>query len=87
MFVFVLDFDDDGEVKLTENEKEIYLTNKELCVSQLSRTPIKNKRKSFNYLWHIMSIALFYSIPVVQLVITYQRVCTFCKILFSSKCV
>lgn len=81
MCVFVLDFDDDGEVKLTENEKEIYLTNKDLCVSQLSRTPIKNKRKSFNYLWHIMNIALFYSIPVVQLVITYQRVCTFSKIL------
>lgn len=32
------------------------------------------KKKSFNYLWHIMNIGLFYGIPVVQLMLSYQKI-------------
>lgn len=43
-------------------------------MNYLAKFPKKDKKRSFNYLWHILSIAIFYSIPVVQLVVTYQRV-------------
>lgn len=45
-----------------------------LSLSQFARYPKIIKRRSYNYLWHTLSIAIFYSIPVVQLVITYQRI-------------
>ncbi|XP_017769437.1 PREDICTED: SID1 transmembrane family member 1-like [Nicrophorus vespilloides] len=32
-----------------------------------------NRKKSLNYSWHILNIAIFYGIPVVQLMISYQR--------------
>ncbi|KAL3268179.1 hypothetical protein HHI36_007305 [Cryptolaemus montrouzieri] len=52
----------------------LYVLEKpELNVKVLTKYPLKDKKRSFNYLWHIISIAIFYSIPVVQLVITYQR--------------
>ncbi|CAH0555524.1 unnamed protein product [Brassicogethes aeneus] len=52
-----------------------YLLNLDnLKLNALAQHPKIDKRRSFNYLWHICSIALFYSIPVVQLVVTYQRV-------------
>lgn len=53
---------------------DAYLSNTSLCVKQLSTAPTINRIQTYNYLWHVASIALFYSIPVVQLVITYQRV-------------
>nr|CAI5856012.1 unnamed protein product [Callosobruchus analis] len=43
-------------------------------LSLLARHPRKIKKRSYNYLSHTLSIALFYSIPVVQLVVTYQRI-------------
>lgn len=43
-------------------------------VSCFARYPVRIKKRSFNYLSHTMSIALFYGIPVVQLVVIYQRV-------------
>nr|CAH7721468.1 unnamed protein product [Callosobruchus chinensis] len=43
-------------------------------LSLLARHPHKIKKRSYNYLSHTLSIALFYSIPVVQLVVTYQRI-------------
>lgn len=43
-------------------------------VSCFARHPIRIKKRSYNYLSHTLSIAIFYSIPVVQLVVTYQRV-------------
>ncbi|KAK9881818.1 hypothetical protein WA026_017331 [Henosepilachna vigintioctopunctata] len=53
----------------------IYVLEKNnLDVKTLTKYPLKDKKRSFNYLWHIMSIAIFYSIPVIQLVITYQRI-------------
>ncbi|XP_045475522.1 SID1 transmembrane family member 1-like isoform X2 [Harmonia axyridis] len=52
----------------------VYVLEKpDLNVKVLTKYPLKDKIRSFNYLWHIISIAIFYSIPVVQLVIAYQR--------------
>lgn len=75
--------DHDQRSARTEEELHVVFTKAELTVDLLSQHPAKNKRKSFNYLWHINSIALFYSIPVVQLVITYQRVN--CKTINSTE--
>ncbi|CAG9856719.1 unnamed protein product [Phyllotreta striolata] len=46
----------------------------DLNLSLLAGCPDVIKRRSYNYLWHTLSIAIFYSIPVVQLVFTYQRI-------------
>jgi dsRNA-gated channel SID-1 len=44
-------------------------------VSDMSRTGSPELRKSAQkYLWNIMTVATFYALPVIQLVITYQRV-------------
>jgi hypothetical protein len=41
----------------------------------MSRTGSPQLRKSAQkYLWNIMTVATFYALPVIQLVITYQRV-------------
>lgn len=31
------------------------------------------RKKSQLYLWNLLTVAVFYSLPVVQLVITYQQ--------------
>jgi hypothetical protein len=62
------------EPGITAEDKKQLLTNNKLTVNLLARAPTKDRRRSYNYLWHILSIAIFYSIPVVQLVTTYQRV-------------
>ncbi|XP_023029154.2 sid-1-related A [Leptinotarsa decemlineata] len=50
------------------------LSNGSLTVADFSTDPKRIKRRSFNYLSHTLSVAIFYSIPVVQLVVTYQRI-------------
>uniref|UniRef100_V5G0U6 SID1 transmembrane family member 1 n=2 Tax=Anoplophora glabripennis TaxID=217634 RepID=V5G0U6_ANOGL len=45
-----------------------------LTVNYLARQPRRIRKRSYNYLSHILSIAVFYSIPVVQLGVTYQRI-------------
>lgn len=40
------------------------------------------KQKSQLYLWNLLTVAVFYSLPVLQLVITYQKV-SLSKILIS----
>jgi hypothetical protein len=32
------------------------------------------RKKSQLYLWNLLTVAVFYSLPVIQLVITYQQV-------------
>lgn len=55
--------------------KEIILSKPVLYLSDLARKdPRILKKKSYQYLWHVLTIALFYGLPVVQLVITYQKV-------------
>lgn len=51
------------------------LASHNLMLSDLARKKEEYfEKKSYGYLWHVVSIAIFYGIPVVQLVITYQRV-------------
>lgn len=59
---------------LTVTQISQLLETKQIRVSDFSRHPIRIKKRSYNYLSHILSIAIFYSIPVIQLVFTYQRV-------------
>lgn len=56
-------------------DKNILRTKTFLYVADLARKPSKIlNRKSKFYLWHMFIIAVFYSLPVVQLVITYESV-------------
>lgn len=69
---------DDNEIDDTSPRScmdiDYVLEKPDLNVKVLTKYPMKDKIRSFNYLWHIISIAIFYSIPVVQLVMAYQRV-------------
>ncbi|KAF5284132.1 hypothetical protein FQR65_LT00132 [Abscondita terminalis] len=58
-----------------EFSRELILTKPVLYLSDLARKdPRILKKKSYFYLWHVLTVALFYGLPVVQLVITYQKV-------------
>lgn len=69
----------DSTLPVSRTDIDRYLEKDQLDLKSLAKYPLKDKRRSFNYLWHILSIAIFYSIPVVQLVITYQRVCNYLR--------
>ncbi|KAK5644970.1 hypothetical protein RI129_006270 [Pyrocoelia pectoralis] len=50
------------------------LTTAILTLNVLARKHQRySEKKAYTYFWHVISIAIFYGIPVVQLVITYQR--------------
>ena len=56
-------------------DKEIIRTKRVLSVSDLARKDPKILRhKSRLYLYYLITIAVFYALPVIQLVITYQNV-------------
>lgn len=56
-------------------EKDIFRTKTDLYVSDLARKDSRILRqKSLLYLWNLLTVAVFYSLPVIQLVITYQLV-------------
>ncbi|XP_063292142.1 SID1 transmembrane family member 2 isoform X3 [Pelobates fuscus] len=58
-----------------ESDKNVIRTKKFLCVADLARKDKRVMRKKYQiYFWNIFTIAVFYSLPVVQLVITYQTV-------------
>ncbi|KAJ8978688.1 hypothetical protein NQ317_004216 [Molorchus minor] len=59
---------------LSDDQIHKLLKSEKLTVSYFARHPKRIKQRSYNYLSHTLSIALFYSIPVVQLVVTYQRI-------------
>ncbi|CAH2101666.1 unnamed protein product [Euphydryas editha] len=45
-----------------------------LCVANLSRCrPRVLSARSKMYLWNVLTVAVFYTLPVIQLVVTYQR--------------
>lgn len=46
----------------------------EIKLNYLVQNMKLNDTKSYNYCWHVMNVGLFYGIPVVQLMISYQRV-------------
>ncbi|KAM4703957.1 SID1 transmembrane family member 2 isoform 1-T1 [Rhinophrynus dorsalis] len=58
-----------------ESDKNVIRTKKFLCVSDLARKDKRVMRKKYQiYFWNIATIAVFYALPVIQLVITYQTV-------------
>uniref|UniRef100_A0AAR5P121 Uncharacterized protein n=2 Tax=Dendroctonus ponderosae TaxID=77166 RepID=A0AAR5P121_DENPD len=59
---------------LTDEEINKIILSKDLTVDTFAKYPKRIRQRAFNYLSHTASIALFYSIPVIQLVVTYQRV-------------
>jgi len=69
---------DEFEIDLLEDadlEKDIFRTKSRLFVSDLSRKSSRVLAKKANlYKWNLMTIATFYALPVVQLVLTYQNV-------------
>lgn len=68
---------DNSIIPLTVEEKTRIVLTRDVTVSTFARYPKRIEQRSFNYLSHTASIALFYSIPVIQLVVTYQRVSSF----------
>ncbi|KAF6722405.1 SID1 transmembrane family member 2 [Oryzias melastigma] len=55
------------------SDKNIVRTKKYLCVADLSRKDKRVLSKKYQiYFWNIATIAVFYALPVIQLVITYQ---------------
>lgn len=57
------------------SDKNIVRTKKFLCVSDLARKDKRILSKKYQiYFWNIATIAVFYALPVIQLVITYQTV-------------
>ncbi|XP_015747030.1 SID1 transmembrane family member 2 isoform X1 [Python bivittatus] len=58
-----------------ESDKNVIRTKKFLCVADLARKDKRVLRKKYQiYFWNIATIAVFYALPVIQLVITYQTV-------------
>lgn len=58
-----------------DSDKNIVRTKKFLCVADLARKDKRILSKKYQiYFWNIATIAVFYALPVIQLVITYQTV-------------
>ncbi|XP_038129301.1 SID1 transmembrane family member 2 isoform X3 [Cyprinodon tularosa] len=58
-----------------DSDKNIVRTKKYLCVADLARKDKRVLSKKYQiYFWNIATIAVFYALPVIQLVITYQTV-------------
>ncbi|XP_007983972.1 SID1 transmembrane family member 1 isoform X1 [Chlorocebus sabaeus] len=58
-----------------ESDKNIIRTKMFLYLSDLSRKDRRIVSKKYKiYFWNIITIAVFYALPVIQLVITYQTV-------------
>ncbi|XP_066991155.2 SID1 transmembrane family member 1 [Anabrus simplex] len=70
-----LDETDIDMLRDADSDKDIFRTKTMLFVCDLARKqPRILRKKSQLYLWNLLTVAVFYSLPVVQLVITYQLV-------------
>lgn len=70
-----LDEDDFDTLEDVESEKDIFRTKTFLYVSDLARKNTQVlKKKSELYIWGLVTVAVFYAVPVMQLVVTYQRI-------------
>lgn len=58
-----------------ETNADLRLGRGNPCLSDLAtKHPKVLKKKSYLYLYNVLTVAVFYGLPVVQLVIAYQRV-------------
>ncbi|VVC31854.1 Hypothetical protein CINCED_3A010771 [Cinara cedri] len=70
-----LDETDVDILKSPESWKDLIRTKTCLYVSDLSKKDYRIlKAKSRLYLWNLITVAVFYSLPVIQLVFTFQKV-------------
>lgn len=69
---------DEVDIDMLEDalsDKDVIRTKLILHVSDLARkTPTVLRHKSHLYLYYLLTISIFYTLPVVQLVLTYQNV-------------
>ncbi|CAH0712812.1 unnamed protein product, partial [Brenthis ino] len=67
--------DTDSEVSTIDDmERDMSLNGGKLCVANLARCrPRVLSARSKMYLWNVLTVAVFYTLPVIQLVVTYQR--------------
>lgn len=55
-------------------DKELYRYGTKLCLADLSRCRARVlATRSNRYLWTVLTVSVFYTLPVLQLVVTYQR--------------
>ncbi|XP_027419445.1 SID1 transmembrane family member 2 isoform X6 [Bos indicus x Bos taurus] len=67
--------DDYDTLADVDSDKNVIRTKQYLYVADLARKDKRVLRKKYQiYFWNIATIAVFYALPVVQLVITYQTV-------------
>lgn len=58
-----------------DSDKDVFRTKTALTLMDLARKDSRIlRKKSQLYLWNLLTVAVFYSLPVVQLVLTYQLV-------------
>lgn len=70
-----LDEDDIDFLEDSRYDKDIIRTKRVLSVCDLARKdPRILRHKSRLYLYYLLTVAIFYTLPVVQLVITHQRI-------------
>nr|WJM99465.1 SID1 transmembrane family member 1-like protein [Ips calligraphus] len=70
-----LDDTDYDHIQEIETDREVRLCRSEPNLSDLARKPpTVLVKKSYLYLYNVLTVALFYGLPVVQLVFTYQTV-------------
>lgn len=70
-----IDEDDIDMLTDADVDKDVFRTKTMLFVSDLARkSPRVLTKKSQLYQWNLLTIAIFYGLPVVQLVVTYQQV-------------
>lgn len=70
-----LDETDIDVLQDADSDKDIFRTKTFLTVMDMARKdPRILRKKSQMYLWNLLTVAVFYSLPVVQLVFTYQLV-------------
>lgn len=62
-------------VEEADSHQEMILRRPNIYLSDLARRNQNSLiRQSYSYFWHVLTVALFYFLPVIQLVITYQKV-------------
>jgi len=58
-----------------DDDKEMFRTKRMVYVCDLARkSPSVLRKKASLYHWNLITIAIFYGLPVIQLVVTYQQV-------------
>ncbi|KAK2170013.1 hypothetical protein LSH36_5g17033 [Paralvinella palmiformis] len=70
-----LDEDDIDMLPDADREKDVFRAKTFLYLSDLSRKSTRKLSKKINlYPWNLITLAVFYALPVIQVVLTYQKV-------------